>query len=219
MGIREVFRSWEETVKVFFLHTMPLKGGLLFYADVGKTNARAYLFAFIFRNANRLVIVCFTWAHEDATPLWHNFLGREKGASKRRNLGSVCRERGGNARSSVLRAISLLNYAWNGDSRRSQKWRIGARNGSLSMPKSTSTVRAFYFRFEAGPIDFLGSFDRPWNTHVLSKTRRRQGMLSDFSQIFLTKTFYSRILVRWERFSTEDNMINGPNKNEYDYRG
>jgi len=74
-------------------------------------NTRAYLFVFIFRNAKLRRVVTYMF-HLDTTPLWHNFLERKK-MSKRRNLGSVCREGSGNARSSVLWAISLLNYAWN----------------------------------------------------------------------------------------------------------
>lgn len=94
---------------------MPLKGGFLFYANIGKTNSRAYLFVFIFRNTKLRHVVTYmfhldAWGHN--APLWHNFLERKK-MSKRRNLGSICREGSGNARSSVLWAISLLNYAWN----------------------------------------------------------------------------------------------------------
>ena len=63
-------------------------------------NTRGYLFVFIFRNAKLRRVVTYMF-HLDTTPLWHNFVERKK-MSKRRNLGSVCREGSGNARSSVL---------------------------------------------------------------------------------------------------------------------
>lgn len=82
-GLDELFRSWKETVKVFFLHTTSSKGGLLFYADAGKTEAVTVIYLCSFSGTRNVASsLCFTWAREDATPLCPNFLGREK-VSKR----------------------------------------------------------------------------------------------------------------------------------------
>lgn len=132
---------------------MPLKGGLPFYADAGKTETRAYLFASIFRKCC-LLIVCF--AYGTRRP-FGTISSDVKKCRRDGNLGSVCREGGGNhalfrftsdlvAQLCLKRRLASLSEVEN----RRKKWltfdaEVREECGS----------RVFYFRTEAKLVYLL----------------------------------------------------------------